>query len=154
MKMRHLALALIVLLFTATSCGKAQVVVQTWVDPCTNTVQTVVFPLNNIGVTVMYRGASKVFTSQQARAGELQAWIAQVTASIPCPITTNPVVTQTVTQTAAQAATSAATSTPAAPAAPAPSSSSSSSPASSSGSSSSSSSSETKTETGSNSETK
>ncbi len=36
--MKHIRTAVILLLFVASSCGKAQVVVQTWVDPCTNTV--------------------------------------------------------------------------------------------------------------------
>jgi hypothetical protein len=90
---------------------QAQVIVQTWMDPCTSTVQTVTFPLNGIGVTVVYRNQAKTFTAQQAAAGELLAWINQVTVSTPCPITNNPVVQQTVTQTATQAATQAVTTT-------------------------------------------
>jgi len=34
----------------ASSCSDAQVVVQTWVDPCTNTAQTATFPINGPGV--------------------------------------------------------------------------------------------------------
>lgn len=87
---------------------EAQSIVQTWIDPCTNTVQTATFPLNGIGVTVVYRNQAKTFTAQQAAAGELIAWINQVTISTPCPIANNPVVQQTATQTATQAATQAA----------------------------------------------
>jgi len=50
--MRHIKKAVILLLFIASSCGKAQVVVQTWVDPCTNTVQTATFPINGPGVLI------------------------------------------------------------------------------------------------------
>jgi len=68
MKKLQVAVAL-ALSFVAFSSCKPQVVVQTWMDPCTNTVQTATFPLNGAGVLVMYRGASKVFTAQQAQAG-------------------------------------------------------------------------------------
>jgi hypothetical protein len=89
---------------------QAQSVVQTWVDPCTGALQTATFPLTNVGVLIMYRGASKTFTAQQAASGELQAWINQVTVTIPCPVASNPVIAQTTTQTATQAATQAASS--------------------------------------------
>ena len=56
----------------------------------------------------MYRGASKIFTAQQAAAGELQAWINQVTVVIPCSIVNTPVITQTAAQAATQAASAAA----------------------------------------------
>ena len=62
--MRYLKLTIaFAMLFVASSCGKAQVVVQTWVDPCTNTVQTATFPINGPGVMIMYRGQSKLFTA-------------------------------------------------------------------------------------------
>ena len=51
----------------------AQVVVQTWIDPCTAAVQTATFPLGNVGVTVVFRNQSKIFTAQQAASGELMA---------------------------------------------------------------------------------
>jgi hypothetical protein len=99
------------LVFSLMACYsdvKAQSIVQTWIDPCTGVTQTAIFPLNNTGVLIMYRGVSRTFTAQQAAAGELQAWITQVTVVIPCPVTSNPVITQTTTQTATQAATQAA----------------------------------------------
>lgn len=98
----------LLLVLTISSCSDAQSVVQTWVDPCTNTVQTATFPVSGPGVLIMYRGQSRAFTAQQAISGELLVWINQVTVNIPCPITNNPVVTQTATQTATQAATQAA----------------------------------------------
>jgi hypothetical protein len=107
MKRYKLSVALLIAFIFGSSC-KAQVAVQTWIDPCTNTVQTATFPLSNIGVTVMYRGVSRVFTAAQAQNGELLAWIQQVTVSVPCPIANNPVVTQTAAQTATQAAAQAA----------------------------------------------
>lgn len=106
--MKYIKTAVILLIFSASSCGKAQSVTQTWIDPCTNTVQTATFPINGAGVLIMYRGQSKTFTAQQASSGELMLWINQVTTNIPCPITNNPVVTQTTTQAAAQAASQAA----------------------------------------------
>ena len=72
MKKIRFAVIGILSLIAFNSC-KPQIIVQTWVDPCTNTVQTATFPLNGPGVLVMYRGASRVFTAQQAQAGELQA---------------------------------------------------------------------------------
>lgn len=88
----------------------AQVVVQTWVDPCNNQVQTATFPINGPGVTIIYRNQAKTFTAMQATTGELHAWINQVTTLIPCPIVNNPVVTQTAAAAATQAASSAASS--------------------------------------------
>ncbi len=70
----------------------AQVVVQTWMDPCTGVAQTATFPLGNVGVTVVFRNQAKVFTAQQAAAGELMTWINQLIMSTPCPVTNNPVV--------------------------------------------------------------
>lgn len=106
--MKHIKTAVILLLFSASSCGKAQSITQTWIDPCTNTAQTATFPINGPGVLIIYRGQSKVFTAAQAQAGEVLAWINQITVNVPCPIVSNPVVTQTATQTATQAATQAA----------------------------------------------
>lgn len=57
---------------------------------------------------VMYRNNAKVFTAKQVNSGELTAWIAQATATTPCPVINNPIVTQTATQTATTAATQAA----------------------------------------------
>ena len=73
------------------TCLHAQVVVQTWIDPCTSAVQTAAFPLNGAVVAVMYRDKIKTFTAQQAAAGELMIWVNQITATTPCPITNNPV---------------------------------------------------------------
>ena len=71
--MKYFKSSLLLLMLVASSCGKAQVVVQTWVDPCTNTTQTATFPIGGPGVMIMYRGQSKVFTAQQAQAGEVLA---------------------------------------------------------------------------------
>ena len=90
------------------SYSQAQSVVQTWIDPCNNAVQVATFPLAGVGVTIVYRNQVKTFTAQQASAGELLAWINQVTATTPCPIVNNPVVQQAATTAAASAAAAAA----------------------------------------------
>ena len=85
----------------------AQVVVQTWIDPCTGTAQTATFPIGNIGVTIVFRNQSKIFTAQQAASGELMAWINQLVMNTPCTVTNNPVVQQAATQAATAAASAA-----------------------------------------------
>jgi hypothetical protein len=107
---RKVSSLLFLLLMACYSDVTAQSIVQTWTDPCTGAVQTATFPLTGTGVLIMYRGASRTFTAQQAAAGELQAWINQVTVTIPCPTASNPVIAQTTTQTVTQAATQAASS--------------------------------------------
>jgi hypothetical protein len=87
---------------------EAQTITQTWIDPCTNAVQSATFNLNGPGITIVYRNEIRTFTAQQALNGELMAWINQVTAYKPCPTTNNPVVNQTTTQTASSAASGAA----------------------------------------------
>jgi len=110
MKFIRLYLLLGLLTVFVTGSANAQVIVQTWIDPCNNQVQTATFPVNGSGVMIMYRGQVKVFTAAQAAAGDLQAWINNITVSVPCPVINNPVVTQTVTQAATSAATQAASS--------------------------------------------
>ena len=138
----------------------AQVLTQTFVDPCSNQVLVVTVPLANGKTTIVYRGKFRVVTANDITSGALQAWINDLTINFPCPQATI-AVTQTVTNAVQQAvaqatssataqataqatsaATSAVVSVPSAPA-PTTSTASSSSPEPSS----SSSSSETKTET-------
>lgn len=143
---------------------KAQVLTQTFVDPCSGQVTVVTVPVANGKTTVVYRGKYKVITANDITSGALQAWINDLTINYPCPQATI-AVTQTVTSavqqavaqatstataqatsSATSAATSAATSSAVSvPSAPAPASSSSSQ--SSAEPSSTSSSSETKSET-------
>jgi hypothetical protein len=138
----------------------AQVLTQTFVDPCSNQVLVVTVPLANGKTTIVYRGKFRVVTANDITSGALQAWINDLTINFPCPQATI-AVTQTVTNAVQQAvsqatssataqataqatsaATSAVVSVPSAPA-PTTSTASSSAPEPSS----SSSSSETKTET-------
>lgn len=138
----------------------AQVLTQTFVDPCSNQVLVVTVPLANGKTTIVYRGKFRVVTANDITSGALQAWINDLTINFPCPQATI-AVTQTVnnavqqavaqatssataqaTAQATSAATSAVVSVPSAPT-PTTSTASSSAPEPSS----SSSSSETKTET-------
>jgi hypothetical protein len=110
MKLLRLYLLFVLLNLIAACSAKAQIIVQTWVDPCTNQVQSATFPINGPGVVIMYRGQVKVFTATQAAAGDLMAWINKITVSVPCPVINNPVITQSATQAATQAASQAASS--------------------------------------------
>jgi len=141
----------------------AQVLTQTFVDPCSNQVLVVTVPLANGKTTIVYRGKYRVVTANDITSGALQAWINDLTINFPCPQATI-AVTQTVTNAVQQAvaqatssataqataqatsaATSAVVSVPSAPA-PTTSTASSSAPEPSSSSSSSETKAETKTE--------
>jgi len=146
---------------------KAQVLTQTFIDPCSGQVLVVTVPVANGKTTIVYRGRFRVITANDITSGALQAWINDLTINYPCPQATLAVqqtVTNAVQQAVAQAtsqataqatssataaatsaATSAVVSVPSAPA-PTPSTSSQSSPEPSSSSSSSESKAETKTE--------
>jgi hypothetical protein len=92
----------------------AQVLTQIYVDPCNGQVLTVVVPISNGTVTIVYRGKAKVVTANDITSGALTAWINMIN-STPCPQTTTAttlVVTQAVaqaTQQATQQATAQAT---------------------------------------------
>ena len=83
----------------------AQVLTQVYIDPCNGQVLTVVVPISNGTVTIVYRGQAKVVTANDITSGALTAWITMIN-STPCPQTTTTttlVVTQAVTQAVAQA---------------------------------------------------
>lgn len=89
----------------------AQVLTQTFVDPCSNKVIVVTVPLANGKTTIVYRGKFRVVTANDITSGALQAWINDLTINFPCPQATI-AVTQTVTNAVQQAvaqATSSAT---------------------------------------------
>lgn len=99
---------LLVLLFLPL-LSKAQVLTQTFVDPCSGQVVVVTVPIANGKTTIVYRGKYRTVTANDITSGELQAWINNLTISFPCPQATV-AVTQTVTQ-AVQQAVAQATST-------------------------------------------
>lgn len=80
----------------------AQVLTQTFVDPCSNQVLVVTVPLANGKTTVVYRGKFRVLTANDITSGALQAWINDLTINFPCPQATI-AVTQTVTNAVSQA---------------------------------------------------
>jgi hypothetical protein len=91
---------------------QAQVLTQTFVDPCSNQVVVVTVPIANGKTTIVYRGKYRVVTANDITTGELQAWINNLTVNFPCP-QAEVAVTQTVARAVQQAvaqATSAATS--------------------------------------------
>lgn len=101
---------LLVLLFPISL--SAQVLTQTFVDPCSGQVTVVTVPIANGKTTIVYRGKYRIVTANDITSGELQAWINNLTINYPCPQTTV-AVTQTVAKAVAQAvsqATSSATS--------------------------------------------
>lgn len=101
-----------ILLTLTLSWASAQVLTQTFIDPCSGSVTVVTVPLANGKTTVVYRGQYKVVTANDITTGALQAWINDLTINFPCPQATL-AVTQTVSsavQQAVAAATSAATS--------------------------------------------
>jgi len=89
--------------------SKAQVLTQTFIDPCSGKVTVVTVPIANGRTTVVYRGLYRVVTANDITSGALQAWINELTINFPCPQATV-VVAQTVTQ-AVQQAVAQATST-------------------------------------------
>lgn len=150
-----------VLLLTLTlSWANAQVLTQTFLDPCSGKVTVVTVPLANGKTTVVYRGQYRVVTASDITTGALQAWINELTINFPCPQATLAVqqtvaaAVQQAVATATSQATAQATSSASAAAASAATSAAVSSPppvastpAPAASTSSSSSSSETKTET-------
>ena len=101
---------LTVLLIISSFIVKSQVLTTTIVDPCDGKITTVTVPLANGAVTVVYRGAYRVVTADDITTGALQAWVATMSAVLPCPqqqtVVTN-VINNAVT-TAVNAASSAA----------------------------------------------
>ena len=94
------------LIFVLTSLkSQGQVITQVYIDPCDFKTYVVAFPITNVGVTVIVRGKSKVFSYIQFQSGEVDNWVRGIF-STPCP--TNDVVQQTIQQTVAQAAAQAA----------------------------------------------
>jgi hypothetical protein len=94
------------LIFILTSLkSQGQVITQVYIDPCDFKTYVVAFPITNVGVTVIVRGKSKVFSYVQFQSGEVDNWVRGIF-STPCP--TNDVVQQTIQQTVAQAAAQAA----------------------------------------------
>lgn len=101
---------LLVLLFPISL--SAQVLTQTFVDPCSGQVVVVTVPIANGKTTIVYRGKYRIITANDITSGELQAWINNLTVNFPCP-QASIAVTQTVTKAVQQAvaqATSSATS--------------------------------------------
>lgn len=101
---------LVVLLFPLPAF--AQVLTQTFIDPCSGQVVVVSVPLANGKTTIVYRGKYRTVTANDITSGELQAWINNLTINFPCP-QAQVAVTQTVTNAVQQAvaqATSSATS--------------------------------------------
>jgi hypothetical protein len=101
---------LLVLLFPFSLT--AQVLTQTFVDPCSGQVVVVTVPIANGKTTIVYRGKFRTVTANDITSGELQAWINNLTINFPCP-QASIAVTQTVTNAVQQAvaqATSSATS--------------------------------------------
>jgi hypothetical protein len=103
----------LVVLFTfVTVTASAQVLTQTFIDPCSGQVTVVTVPLANGKTTIVYRGKYRIVTANDITSGELQAWINNLTINFPCP-QASVAVTQTVTRAVQQAvaqATSSATS--------------------------------------------
>ena len=127
-------------LFTfVTVTASAQVLTQTFIDPCSGQVTVVTVPIANGKTTIVYRGKFRTVTANDITTGELQAWINNLTVNFPCPQaqlavqqTVTNAVQQAVAQATSQATSQAASSAVAAsvsvappPPAPAPSSSSS-----------------------------
>jgi hypothetical protein len=97
---------LVLMLLGITLSVKAQVLVHTYVDPCSGKVLTVTVPINNGTVTVVYRGISRVVTAQDINSGALTVWLNMLSTTYPCPETAQ-ALTQVVTQTVQQATTQA-----------------------------------------------
>lgn len=138
-----------ILLTLTLSWASAQVLTQTFLDPCSGNVTVVTVPLANGKTTVVYRGQYRVVTANDITTGALQAWINDLTVNFPCPQATL-AVQQTVAAAVQQAvatATSQATAQATSSAASAAASAAVSSTPAPVASTSSSSSSETKTET-------
>jgi hypothetical protein len=101
----------LVVLFTfVTATASAQVLTQTFVDPCSGQVTVVTVPIANGKTTIVYRGKYRIVTANDITSGELQAWINNLTINFPCPqaeIAVTQTVTRAVQQAVAQATASA-----------------------------------------------
>lgn len=97
-----------ILLTLTLSWASAQVLTQTFIDPCSGSVTVVTVPLANGKTTVVYRGQFRVVTANDITTGALQAWINDLTVNFPCPQATLAV--QQTVATAVQQAVATATS--------------------------------------------
>jgi hypothetical protein len=101
----------LVVLFTfVTATASAQVLTQTFVDPCSGQVTVVTVPIANGKTTIVYRGKYRIVTANDITSGDLQAWINNLTVNFPCPqaeIAVTQTVTRAVQQAVAQATASA-----------------------------------------------
>jgi len=101
----------LVVLFTfVTATASAQVLTQTFIDPCSGQVTVVTVPIANGKTTIVYRGKYRIVTANDITSGELQAWINNLTVNFPCPqaeIAVTQTVTRAVQQAVAQATASA-----------------------------------------------
>ena len=90
----------------------AQVITNTFVDPCTKKVTVFVVPLQ--GTTIVFMGKAKFFTSTDVQSGMFMTWLNQVYAeyAAPCPVNqlTQQVTQQTVSNSVSAAVSSAASS--------------------------------------------
>ena len=91
---------------------KAQVITNTFVDPCTKKVTVFIVPLQ--GTTIVFMGKAKFFTSADVQNGTFTTWINQVYAeySAPCPVNqlTQQITQQTVSNSVSAAVSSSASS--------------------------------------------
>ena len=104
-----------IILFIFILCSRsvnAQILVNTFTDPCTKKVTVFVVPLQ--GTTLVFMNKSKYVTAEDVRSGALMQWVNQVYAeyAAPCPINqlTQQVTQQTVTASVASAVSAAASS--------------------------------------------
>jgi hypothetical protein len=111
------------LLLACSLSVNAQVLVNTFTDPCSKKVTVFVVPLQ--GTTIIFMGKSKYITAQDVQSGALMAWVNQVYAeyAAPCPVAqlTQQLTTNTVSNAVSSAVGSVASSVsvPAPSAAPA-----------------------------------
>jgi hypothetical protein len=101
----------LVVLFTfVTATASAQVLTQTFIDPCSGQITVVTVPIANGKTTIVYRGKYRIVTANDITSGELQSWINNLTVNFPCPqaeIAVTQTVTRAVQQAVAQATASA-----------------------------------------------
>ena len=96
--------------FFCTKTLNAQVLTNTFVDPCSKKVTVFVVPLQ--GTTIVFMGKAKFFTSADVQSGAFMTWINQIYAeySAPCPVAqlTQQLTQQTVSNSVSSAVSSAA----------------------------------------------
>jgi hypothetical protein len=90
------------LLLTVWNLSDAQVLTQVYIDPCSGQILTVVIPINNGTVTIVYRGQARLVTANDITSGALTSWINMINAK-PCPQQQQQVVQQAVQQAVNQA---------------------------------------------------